>query len=89
MANSKIAFANLRAEMARLNITLQNVADCIGKNRDTTARKLSMESSLSLSEAFTISKNLFQGADLRYLFQELTGSYLAYPESSKENGSLT
>lgn len=59
MKHSKIMFENLRAEMARKNITITEIAKTIGVNRDTLGKKFSGKSSLNLDEAFLIQKKFF------------------------------
>lgn len=68
MAQSNIAFENLRAEMGRRNIGIKDIADACSFNRDTLSRKLSRKSALNLDEAFTIQKVVFPELDIRYLF---------------------
>ena len=41
MPCSQVAYSNLRAEMARLNITIQDIARECGYNRNTLSRRLS------------------------------------------------
>lgn len=67
---ANIEFSNLRAEMAREGVTVQEIADSIGVNRDTAARKLSRKSPLTLNEAFTIERRFFRGLGIPYLFSE-------------------
>lgn len=40
---NNIAFQNLRAEMARNQITIKEMSDYLGISRDTLANKLSMK----------------------------------------------
>lgn len=54
MRASNIAFSNMRAEMSRRNIGICDLAQKIGVNRDTLARKLSKRSPFNLDEAFEI-----------------------------------
>lgn len=70
---SNIEFSNLRAEMARKGVTVQEIADLIGVNRDTVSRKLSRKSPLNLSEAFVIERTFFPGLGISYLFEEAMG----------------
>lgn len=70
MRRSNISFANLRAEMSRKNIGILDMANVLGCNRDTLARKLSQRSALNLDEAFTIQQTFFPGLDVAYLFAE-------------------
>ncbi len=71
MRNSKIMFSNLRAEMARKEITIIEISKLLGVNRDTVSRKLSGKSKLYLNEAMLINKEFFPNKELPYLFQEL------------------
>lgn len=71
MRNSKIMFSNLRAEMARKEITIIEISKLLGVNRDTVSRKLSGKSKLYLNEAMLINKEFFPNKQLPYLFQEL------------------
>lgn len=68
MKRSNIVFENLRAEMARQNIGIKDIAEICGCNRDTLARKLSKKSAITLDEAFLIQQKVFPNADIRYLF---------------------
>ena len=70
MRASNIAFDNLRAEMSRKNIGVCDLAQVIGVNRDTLARKLSKRSPLNLDEAFEIQRKVFPEMDIRYLFED-------------------
>lgn len=67
---ANIEFSNLRAEMARNGITVQEIADAIGVNRDTASRKLSRKSPLTLGEAFIIQRTFFKELGVPYLFEE-------------------
>lgn len=71
MKHSKIMFENLRAEMARKNITITEIAKTIGVNRDTLGKKFSGKSSLNLDEAFLIQKKFFPEMEVQLFFQEL------------------
>lgn len=69
--SSKIMFSNLRAEMARENITIQDIAKVLNRSRETISSKLSGKSVLNLDEAFKINDTFFPKSDLRTLFSEL------------------
>ena len=71
MRQSKIMFSNLRAEMARKNLTIIHMAKSINMNRDTLGKKLSGKSPLYLDEAFEINKKFFPETTITYLFHEL------------------
>lgn len=71
MRSSKIMFANLRAEMARNQISIKDIAKNIGVNRDTMGRKLSGKSPIYLNEAFKIREEFFPEKEIPFLFEEL------------------
>ena len=70
MAVAKIEYENLRAEMARANIGIGDIAQTIGRNRDTAGRKLAMKAPFLLSEAFAIRDKYFPGMEIGCLFKE-------------------
>lgn len=72
MSKGNIAFANLRAEMARFNITIKEIADAICVNSDTAGNKLSRKTPITLSEAFIIANTFFPDMEVTYLFSELS-----------------
>ncbi|KOF57934.1 hypothetical protein AGR56_08980 [Clostridium sp. DMHC 10] len=57
--------------MARNEITIKELADKIGVNRDTMSGKLSGKRPLYLDEAFAINRTFFPNKDIRYLFNEI------------------
>ena len=70
LRSNNIAYDNLRAEMARRNIGVGNLAKMCGYNRDTLSRKLSKKSPLNLDDAFKIQRTAFPESDIRYLFDD-------------------
>ena len=68
---NKVAFSNLRAEMGREGITIQDIAKAIGIGRDAVSNKLSRKSPISLKEAVQIERMCFPGKGVHYLFSEL------------------
>lgn len=72
MNATSIEFSNLRAEMGRNNISIQDAAQRIGMNRDTLSRKLSGKSPLALHEAFSIANLFTENNSVQYLFSEAT-----------------
>lgn len=70
MAVSSVAFSNLRAEMARQNIYIEDIAALLGYSRGTMGRKLAREASLSLADAGKIKNAFFPDMDIYYLFNE-------------------
>lgn len=75
---SSIMFSELRAEMARKKITIKQLADKVGVNRDTMGGKLSGKRPLFLHEAFIIQRAFFPNKDVIKLFREL------YDDKQKE-----
>lgn len=71
MSLPKIAYAGLRAEMGRYNLSIQNIAMQTGMNPSTLGRKLSRKQPLKLDEAFLISSAIPNNNELTYLFSEL------------------
>lgn len=69
---SNIMFSNLRAEMARQQITIQGIANVIGVCRDAASQKLSGKTQITLEEAFKIKRECFPKSDILYLFSELS-----------------
>lgn len=70
MLKSCVIYENVRAEMARKDLTIMDIAKGIGMNRDTLSRKLSGRSCLNLDEAFNIQKTYFPDIPIRVLFKE-------------------
>jgi len=67
---NNIAFANVRAAMAKANnMTIGELAALVDMNRDTLSRKLSMSTPINLDEALKIARVL--GSSVEELFQEL------------------
>ena len=60
---------NLKAEMARNEITAKDIHKVIGKSEKTARAKIEGETPLSLPEAFAIRDQLFPGLSLEYLFE--------------------
>lgn len=70
MATAKIAFENLRAEMARKNINVGDIANALHIARGTVGYKLSRKRPLTLDEAYIIANTFFPEKNVDYLFQE-------------------
>lgn len=68
---NNIAFENLRAEMARKQLSISELANALGITRDTLGYKLSRKRPINLDEAMYIAKEFFPEYDLFYLFKEL------------------
>lgn len=73
MSKDQIAYPNLRAEMARKGVRIQDIARKMGVGRDTVGAKLSLKRKISLDEAITIADTFFPEQDFRFLFQTQIG----------------
>lgn len=70
MNYSNIHYVNLRAEMARGNIGIGQMANALHISRDTMARKLAGRSPLHLDEAFRVRDQFFPSCSIEALFRE-------------------
>ena len=70
MPTSQIIYPNLRAEMARRNISIQCIAKAIETGRDTAGAKLSGKRRLFFEEAIAIMDTFFPDEDIRHLFEK-------------------
>lgn len=70
MNYSNIYYVNLRAEMARGNIGIGQMAKALHISRDTMARKLAGRSPLNLDEAFRMRDQFFPSCSIEALFRE-------------------
>lgn len=70
MGSAKIIYPNLRAEMARQNILIQDISKAIKTGRDTASAKLSGKRPLYYDEAITITDTFFPNEDVRHLFEK-------------------
>lgn len=81
MAKSNNIFVNLRAEMARQNVTITAIAKAIGVSRDTAGKKLAQKAPIQLDEAFIIKDTFFPEKDVGYLFMEAKQSVERHREA--------
>lgn len=68
---NNIKYSNLRAEMARKQITIIEMATYLGITRDTLGSKLAGKRTINLDEALRIARKFFPEKDVYYLFKEL------------------
>lgn len=61
-------FPNLKAEMKRSDITIKDMAETLGKNKDVIGRKLRCPNLLKYPEAVEIRDTFFPNIDMDYLF---------------------
>lgn len=61
-------YPNLKAEMARNDVTIKDIQRVIGRNEKTTRGKVNGKTPITISEAFSIALHLFPGLTVDYLF---------------------
>ena len=59
---------NLKGEMARENITIEEISKLLGIHRNSVANKLNGDSAFTIDEAFKIQETYFPKLSLSYLF---------------------
>lgn len=62
-------FPNLKAEMKRNSITIKDMAETLGKNKDVIGRKLRYPNLLKYPEAVQIRDTFFANINMDYLFE--------------------
>lgn len=60
---------NLKGEMAKKDITIEEVSKLLGIHRNSVANKINGDSSFSIDEAFKIHKRFFPNLSMEYLFK--------------------
>lgn len=63
-------YPNLRAEMARKNITTEAIAEALDIDPRTARKKLSGESQFTIVECQKVNDTFFPDCDLDYLFEQ-------------------
>lgn len=63
-------YKNLKAEMARENVTNEEIANAIERNEKTFRNKLMGITSFTLSESMKIRDTFFPKLELEYLFEQ-------------------
>ena len=63
-------YGNLLAEMARANITQNEIAMLLNKTVSTVSTKINGKYPFTLDEAVKIKENLFNDKDISYLFEK-------------------
>lgn len=61
---------NLRAEMARSNVTTSDIANAAGKSYRTISDRLKGIGQFPIQEAIAVRNVFFPGMDLEYLFTQ-------------------
>lgn len=65
-----IVFPNLKAEMARKNITVKEIAEFLGKNDSWLDNRISGKASLPLVDGVRIKNKFFPEIDIEVLFSD-------------------
>ncbi len=68
---NNIIFSNIRIEMARKNLTINEMSKLSEINRNRLSEKLSGKRKINLNEALCLARKCFPECDLYYLFKEL------------------
>lgn len=63
-------YLNLKGEMAKKNITMEELSKLLGIHRNSVANKINGDSNFSVEEAFMIQKRYFPQLSLNYLFRK-------------------
>ncbi len=61
---------NLRLEMLKNRITIEDLANFLGIHRNSVSNKLNGNSSFSIEESMAIQERYFPDKDLKYLFKK-------------------
>lgn len=64
---------NLRGEMAKRKVSIENIAEFLGIHRNSVANKLNGDSSFSIDESVKIQERFFPDLELKYLFKREEG----------------
>ncbi len=62
-------YLNLKAEMAKRDVTIESVSNLLGVHRNSVANKIKGNSRFSVDEAFCIQKAFFPDLETHYLFE--------------------
>lgn len=73
MEVEKVAYMNLKGEMAKKNITNESIANLLGIHRNSVYNKINGESKFSIDEALAIRNAFFPNYDVDTLFGEGKG----------------
>lgn len=67
---SMIMYYNLKAELARKNVTAKQVANVWGVHENTAYKKINGVSPITIEEAFKLKAEIFPDLELKYLFEK-------------------
>lgn len=61
---------NLRGEMAKCNVSIEDIANLLKIHRNSVANKLKGDSSFSIDESMKIQEKFFPNLELKFLFKK-------------------
>lgn len=64
---------NLKAEMARKNISVEEIASTLKLHRNTVSLKINGKTQFTIEETFLIKEKFFPDCDLKFLFEREVG----------------
>ena len=62
-------YLNLKGEMAKQDVKIENLAELLGVHRNSISKKINGPSSFSIEEAFKIHDTFFPQLPMDYLFR--------------------
>jgi hypothetical protein len=65
-----MAYLFLKGEMAKRNVTIENIAELLGMHRNSVANKINKNSSFSIEEAGVVHEKYFPDIELIKLFEK-------------------
>lgn len=63
-------FPNLSAEMAKRNVSIEDISKLLDLHRNSVANKINGKSSFPINEAFKVYNEFFREEDMEYLFKK-------------------
>lgn len=76
---------NLRGEMAKRRVSIEDIADLLGIHRNSVANKVNGESPFSFEQSVKIQEKFFPDLELKYLFRKEV--MVSKAEAAGEEGS--
>ena len=65
----KMPCRNLRAEMARKKVSIEDIAECLQIHRNSASNKVNGNTAFSIEESVKIQETFFPDLELKYLFK--------------------
>lgn len=64
-------YLNLKTELERNNLSIDNIADLLEIHRNSASNKINGDSDFTVEQAFAVREKMFPYADLQYLFKKV------------------